>query len=90
MQNYKYILLLGLYLKEYTDLIKHDIKCSPGNGWDGIEQLRWSMMRIEQHFQNKQTPNKVKNETSLLSHLSGHQEGMKSQEANSKHLSLGL
>lgn len=38
----------------------------------------------------KQTKPKVKNETGLLSHLWGGQEGMKSQAAYNKHISLGL
>lgn len=39
--------------------------------------------------QNK-PPNKIKNETGLLTHFWGGQEGMKSQAAYNKHLSLGL
>lgn len=63
MQSYKYILLLDMYFKEYTDLIKDEIKSSTGNGWDGIEQLRWHVFskQQQQQQQTKQTANKIKN-----------------------------
>lgn len=72
MQSYKYILLLDMYFKEYTDLIKDEIKSSTGNGWDGIEQLRWHVFskkqQQQQTKQNKlQTKSRIKQVFSVTS-----------------------
>lgn len=63
MQSYKYILLLDMYFKEYTDLIKNEIKCSSGNGWDGIEQLRWQAFSKQQQQQQQTKQNRTNPQT---------------------------
>jgi len=69
-----------MYFKEHTDSTKHKIKCSTGNGWDRMEQLRW-------HAFSKKKQNQEQNRSSQ-SLLRG-QQGTKYQPAHKKQLSLG-
>lgn len=77
MQSYKYILLLDMYFKEYTDLIKDEIKSSTGNGWDGIEQLRWHVFSKQQQQQQQTKQNKLQTKSRIKRVVSITSEGAK-------------
>lgn len=66
-----------MYFKEYTDLIKDEIKSSTGNGWDGIEQPRWHVFSKQQQQQQQTKQNKLQTKSRIKQVFSITSEGAK-------------